>query len=261
MWELIPAAIQLGSALLNKDEEQESFEFPTYNEWIAGSPLAQYKSQYEPEIFKESTYAPVSQDVIDAMLGDIQQQTQKYGKGAMYGMTNKGLLRSSIAENLFADVAKTGQQQEERLLAEIADINAQRQSQAEQNRLSRIASYLGKLEVGARQGYQTAYNQAYGNYANQQTPDNSAWQGLGSSLANVDWGSMAGSLGSFMGGGSPSGSGAMGGLQSALATDPTNLANKAATSAASKPQWWQYDYHSPKWWQYDYHSPSYGLGR
>jgi hypothetical protein len=53
----------------------------------------------------------------------------------------------------------------------------------------------------------------------------------------------------------------MGGLQSALATDPANLANKAATSAASKPQWWQYDYHSPKWWQYDYHSPSYGLGR
>ena len=244
MWaQLIPAAVQLGSALLGKSKKQQSFEFPSYSEWSAGSPLAQYKSQYEPEIFKESTYAPVSQDVIDALLGDIQQQTQKYGTGAMYGMTGKGLLRSSIAENLFADVAKTGQQQEQRLLSEIAEINAQRQSQAEQSRLSRIAGYLGNLESGARQDYQTAYGQAYGNYANQPAPDSSPWQRLGGTLAGMDWGAITSGISKLR---QPGGTKTYADFATDLRYDPANQAYRQQTMEKAKPQWWQHDYHTPQ---------------
>lgn len=175
---LIPAAIQIGSQLLSKKKKAPDVpqptpltlpSYPTYSykepdyltqlknqltsyqqpEW-----LTSFRQETVPQILAPADYSKVSPEVIDMILQDLREGTKKAGEAETYGLTSRGLLRSSIGERLLSDVGKKGLREEERFLGEVADIESQRKAAANENRLNRMTQFLTESEAAERAKYQ-----------------------------------------------------------------------------------------------------------
>jgi len=184
----LPFAASLAGKLLGKRKKTPSFEYPRYEE-TEPAWLKQLREQYLPAITAPATYTPVSQDVVDYLLKDIREGTEKAGQIAIGNVMRRGFRpkveETSFLGSILSDVAKEGLTKEQRLLSEIAEINAQRKAQAERERLNRIANFLTSMERLSRGMYEYPYTAALLSYKARLAEPEEDWSDIGKLLSNA----------------------------------------------------------------------------
>jgi hypothetical protein len=176
--------------------------------------IQQARSQLYTKLFTGApTYVPISEAEKQRALEDVETQARKLAEGKTFGLSRRGLLRSSILGNLLTGVEKAEAKEKADLSQRIADINAQRKLEAKRLKRAQQLSFLTGQQARDIGLAEKRYSSEVGRWESELEPE----EDTGSPLETL------GSLAALLFQTKSSGIGTKGGLLTKMLRQPSRM--------------------------------------